>query len=320
MANLEHLALLGSGVEVWNTWRYEHKEIVPDLQEADLWGTELAGAYLSGANLTGARLGCADLTGAHLHSARLIRTDLRSATLAGSHLMMAQLIRASLEQTDFSRALFGWTILSFLDLSTARGLNSVFHDAPSSIDVETFVLSNGMIDAEFLRGIGTPDSFLTYAKSLSGKPIEFYSCFISYSTKDTELAERLYTDLQSRGVRCWYAREDLKIGEEFQERIEESIRLHDKLLLVLSENSVNSRWVEREVQAAREREDRDGKLVLFPVRLDDAVMLTPKAWAADLRRTRHIGDFRRWKDYDSYQSGLARLFRDLTAVSSPTKE
>ena len=64
---------------------------------------------------------------------------------------------------------------------------------------------------------------------------------------------------------------------------------------------------------AFEREQRSGKLVLFPIRLDEAVMETPKAWAADIRRTRHIGEFNRWRDHDSYKRALERLLRDLKA-------
>jgi hypothetical protein len=59
------------------------------------------------------------------------------------------------------------------------------------------------------------------------EPIQFYSCFISYSSKDHDFAERLHADLQARGVRCWFAPVDLKIGDRFQERIEESIRVYD---------------------------------------------------------------------------------------------
>jgi len=103
----------------------------------------------------------------------------------------------------------------------------------------------------------------------------------------------------------------LKIGDKFQDVIESAIRLHDKLLVVLSEHSVNSLWVEREVQAAFEKEQRHGSTVLFPVRLDDAVMDCPRAWAADIRRTRHIGDFRKWKNHDSFQKSVDRLLRDL---------
>ena len=84
-------------------------------------------------------------------------------------------------------------------------------------------------------------------------------------------------------------------------------------MVVLSEPSVQSRWVEREVNAAREREDRENRTVLFPIRIDEAVMNAPQPWAADIRRTRHIGDFCRWKDHDAYQKAFERLMRDLRA-------
>jgi hypothetical protein len=51
---------------------------------------------------------------------------------------------------------------------------------------------------------------------------------------------------------------------------------------------------------------------VFPVRLNESVMETTQAWAADLRRTRHIGDFSHWKDHDSYQAAFGRLLRDLS--------
>jgi hypothetical protein len=114
-------------------------------------------------------------------------------------------------------------------------------------------------------------------------------------------------------VRCWFAPEDLKIGDKFRDRIDESIRLHDKPLIVLSERSIASAWVRREVETAFEREDRQKNVVLFPIRIDDAVMQTNEAWAADIRRTRHIGDFSRWKNHDSYQKAFERLLRDLKA-------
>jgi hypothetical protein len=153
-------------------------------------------------------------------------------------------------------------------------------------------------------------------RSLTGEALEFYSCFISYSTKDQEFADRLYADLQNKGVRCWFAPHDLKIGDRFQEEIEKSIRLYDKLLLILSDNSVNSDWVEREVQAAMEKERRPPKsTVLLPIRLDDAVMDSNRAWAADIRRTRHVGDFLKWKDDDSLKNAFERLLRDLKTKS-----
>ena len=117
----------------------------------------------------------------------------------------------------------------------------------------------------FLRGTGCPESFIEFARSLANaeKPVNYHSCFISYSSKDQEVAERLYTDLQDNGVRCWFAPEDLKTGEKFWHRIDESIRLYDKLLIVLSQHSVESEWVEREVVAALEKEQQQKNLVLL---------------------------------------------------------
>jgi TIR domain len=149
--------------------------------------------------------------------------------------------------------------------------------------------------------------------SLVGKAIKFYSVFISYSTKDQDFAERLHADLQSKGVRCWFAPHDLKIGDRFRDRIDESIRLYDKLLLILSDHSVESRWVETEVETAFEREHRQpDKTVLFPIRIDDAITQSNRAWAGDIRRTRHIGDFSGWTHHDAYTKAFQRLLRDLT--------
>jgi hypothetical protein len=139
----------------------------------------------------------------------------------------------------------------------------------------------------------------------------FYSCFISYSSEDQDFASRLYADLKNRGVRCWFAPEDMKIGDKIRDRIDESIRLRDKLLLILSESSIASDWVEHEVENVLEEERQSKRIALFPIRLDDAVMNSSEAWAALIRRTRHIGDFTGWKEEESYQKALERLLRDL---------
>ena len=163
----------------------------------------------------------------------------------------------------------------------------------------------------FLRGCSLPDFIIDNIAVLQGEPIQFYSCFISYSSKDQDFAQRLHADLQNKGVRCWFAPEDLKIGARTRPAIDEAIRVRDKLLLILSEQSIESGWVEKEVETAFEEERRRKETVLFPIRLDNTVMQTGEAWAADIRRTRNIGDFRDWKKHESYQKAFERLIRDL---------
>lgn len=198
-------------------------------------------------------------------------------------------------------------------------METIKHLGPSPLSINTLYLSEGAIPESFLKGTGAPDTFIEYVRSLVGKPIDYYSCFISYSSKDHAFAERLYADLQAKGVRCWYAPHDMRVGDEIRSRIDESIRLHDKLLLVLSEHSIASRWVQKEVETAFEQEQQRSKLVLFPIKLDDTVMNTNQAWAADLRRMRHIGDFCGWKNHDQYQKAFTRLLRDLKAEAQKTE-
>jgi hypothetical protein len=119
-------------------------------------------------------------------------------------------------------------------------------------------------------------------------------------------------------VRCWFAPEDMKIGAKILDTLDEAIRLRDKVLLVLSEASIASDWVEDEVTKASAEERHRGGVVLFPVRLDDGVFATKEAWALKLRDNRNIRDFRAWKDHDAYQRTLERLLRDLRVETETT--
>ncbi len=200
-----------------------------------------------------------------------------------------------------------------MDLREVQWLETIQHHGPSSIGLDTIYRSQGDIPEKFLREAGAPDSMIVYMRSLVVKPIDFYSCFISYSSKDQSFAERLYADLQSKGVRCWFAPEDLKWGERMRPGIEEAIRLHDKLLLILSKYSVASGWVEHEVKIALGKERKEHRTVLFPVRLDKAVLDSPLSWTTEIRHERNIGDFTRWKTHDDYQRAFTRLLHDLKA-------
>ena len=125
------------------------------------------------------------------------------------------------------------------------------------------------------------------------------------------LSQQIYKGLQDNGVRCWFAPEDLKIGEEFRLRIDEEIHAQQRLLLILSQHSIESEWVKKEVETAFEKEAKEKRAVLFPIRVDNAVMDSEFGWAADIRRSRHIGDFTKWQDSAKYKKSFARLLRDL---------
>ena len=105
----------------------------------------------------------------------------------------------------------------------------------------------------------------------------------------------------------------LTIGAKTWDAIDEAIHLRDKLLLILSKASIASEWVEDEVNKAYAEERSRKETVLFPIRIDQAVMSTDEPWAVKLRDQRNIGDFRQWRKPAEYQKGLDRLLRDLKA-------
>jgi TIR domain len=145
--------------------------------------------------------------------------------------------------------------------------------------------------------------------------------FISYSTKDQEFADRLQSDLQDNGVRCWFAPHQIQGGKKIHEQIDGAIRRYDRLLLILSRHSMESEWVRTEIAKARKREVREKRRMLFPVRLVDFEALqdwecfdgdTGKDSAREIRGY-FIPDFSKWKDHDSYQEQFDLLLRDLKA-------
>jgi TIR domain len=207
------------------------------------------------------------------------------------------------------------------DLSEVKGLETVDHGGPSSIGIDTLYKSVGKIPEAFLRGCGVPDDFITYFPSLIGvqQAIQFYSCFISYSTRDEQFARRLYSRMRDEKLRVWFAPEDIKGGEKLYDQIERAIQLHDRLLLVLSESSRQSEWVITEIQRAREAEMKENRRKLFPISIVGFDQV--KAWkrfdadsGKDLAREVReyfIPDFSNWKDHDAFEQAFARLLRDL---------
>src|SRR5258708_7035996 len=237
MANEEHVAILRKGVAAWNEWRQQ--QIAASLQDgfimfptsvheysanldgssfrdsqlpgADFYGTYMRKADFSGAMLLGANFGpkvfglkfrdAQAVTGTSfaLLPAIAIETDFRGATLHN-----ATFEECPLEGADFREASLGGTRFLDVSLATAKGLDSCFHASPSYLDYRT-LLRSGKLPTSFLRGCGLPDTLIEYLPSLIGEPLQFYSCFISHSSKDAEFVRRVYADLQNRDIRCWFA-------------------------------------------------------------------------------------------------------------------
>ena len=111
MANLQQLAILKQGVDVWNKWRDEHPDVEVDLSKADLSNINLVEAFAGlripsfhRANLGGASLGKADLSGTNLRKADLVGADLSEADLSNADLSEAYLKGADLRKANLTSA------------------------------------------------------------------------------------------------------------------------------------------------------------------------------------------------------------------------
>ena len=67
-------------------------------------------------------------------------------------------------------------------------------------------------------------------------------------TQDQAFADRLHSRMVQEKLRVWYPPEDMRGGRKGVDQIDQAIRVHDKLLLVLSKASMESGWVRYEIK------------------------------------------------------------------------
>lgn len=300
-----------------------------DMVWANRGAANLAGAYLAGAHLANTTLS----------GVSLLMADLARADLSNAHLWASVFSSTNLNQAQFRGARFGYTVLGDCDLSATLGLETVNHEGPSTIGLDTIIKSGGNITEVFLRGAGVPDSTITYVRSLVAQPSQFYTCFISYAHQDQAFADRLYADLQAKGIRCWYYPESATMGRRVWEDIDRSIRIYDKLVVICSEASLNSPAVVEEIDRALGKEEVIGKDnaqrridaaakgeeprltdpdVLFPIFIDRYVFDHWQHHRKHNVTSRNIGDFSLWDtDVQKYQDSLNRLLHALDPKSWP---
>jgi TIR domain/Pentapeptide repeats (8 copies) len=324
MANQEHLDLLKQGSINWFKWRYEHSGVVPDFSRADLTEANIIGAYLefadftqtdlSRANLSRSLLGKADLSLANLTEADLTEANLMASDLSRANLSGANLSGANLSGANLSGAKLMYTLFADVDLSTVKGLTTVKHEGPSTIGIDTIYRSQRKIPERFLRDAGVPETFLDYMHTLVGQAIQYFTCFISHSHHDQLFCNRLKADLRSHDVPSWYFPEDATWGETVWGEIDRSIKRYDKLVVICSEHSLQSPKVLREIECALQREDNEGKNVLFPVRLDNYLF---EQWEHERKAdvvSKVVGDFRGWNsNADKYQAAFQKFLKALKA-------
>ena len=93
-----------------------------------------------------------------------------------------------------------------------------------------------------------------------------HQVFVSYSTKDQEIAEGVRAALEAQGISCWIAPRDIKPGTLWGEAIVLALKNSKALVLIFSQNAVDSPWIPREVTVAVSE-----RLAIVTFRIDNAL-------------------------------------------------
>lgn len=96
-----------------------------------------------------------------------------------------------------------------------------------------------------------------------------FDVFISYSRKDSEIANKIYDALVAEGVNCFIDREGISGGADFPTVLSEAIMGAKVLLLVASENSYASEFTQKELTFAVSNK---GSRFIFPVIVDGSTL------------------------------------------------
>jgi hypothetical protein len=112
--------------------------------------------------------------------------------------------------------------------------------------------------------------------------------FISYSSKDQDIAETIYQALEARGLDCWIACRNVNAGENFQEAIVRALRAAKVMVLVFTSNANNSDEIKKELVLAGRHH-----VTVVPVRVEDVV--PNDAFTYEFATRQWIDLFRNWE-------------------------
>ncbi|EJD5900457.1 toll/interleukin-1 receptor domain-containing protein [Escherichia coli] len=93
------------------------------------------------------------------------------------------------------------------------------------------------------------------------------SIFLSHNSADKPFVRRLAQSLQSQGHVVWLDEAEINIGDSLIEKIREGLDKVDYVAVVLSQNSIASTWVQRELDISSNREIAEKRVILLPLML-----------------------------------------------------
>jgi len=124
--------------------------------------------------------------------------------------------------------------------------------------------------------------------------------FISYSRKDSEFAHRVADDLRTAGYSVWVDISELRGGQEWVREIDKAVRDCDTFILIISPDSMASRWVSKETLLAMDLEKQ----------------IVPVMWR-ETERPMHLVDIQYVEFRGAYDHAVQELYEALPPATFP---
>ena len=119
--------------------------------------------------------------------------------------------------------------------------------------------------------------------------------FVSHSSKDKAIVDRIVSDLKNHGISVWYDKFEIKAGDNIVEKVNEGLRDSKYFLIILSPNALSSSWVTEEMSFAVLQQIAFKGVFVIPVLIEDCNI-------PPLLQHRRYVDFRK-----SYKQGMQQL-------------
>ena len=128
--------------------------------------------------------------------------------------------------------------------------------------------------------------------------------FLSHSSKDKAFVRQLAADLTRHNVTVWLDEQRIKVGDSIADKVSQGLAESDYFLVALSDNSVQSVWVKKELNQALISEIEEKEVKVLPLLLSECEIPT-------LIKEKKYADFTQ-----TYKSGLKSLLDVLEGKSN----
>lgn len=270
----------------------------------------------------------AKFTRSKMHNLTVREGSFRQADFVECSLYGTLFDGTNLDGANFAQSkLSGTSFTGACSLVGTRGLDATRSIAPSSISTDTLAKSVGSLPDHFLAGIGLSDWEIEFnklhASDLNSRavediaykvaqlrtqsPIQLESLFVSYSHLDRSFVDKLCERLKTERIAFFRDSNDLVAGP-LEKQLSRAMRLNPTVVIVLSQNSVASDWVEWEANEARSIEKELGRPVLCPIALDDRWKTATWPGPLKMQMTKyHILPFNEWENAARFDEAYAKL-------------